>query len=56
VPYELAGDCYRPGDFLTALRDAWLVALAVEHRAAAEMREDSALGHITVQALRGGSQ
>jgi 2,4-dienoyl-CoA reductase-like NADH-dependent reductase (Old Yellow Enzyme family)/thioredoxin reductase len=56
VPYELAGDCYRPGDFLTALRDAWLVALAVEHRAAAEMRQDSALGHTTVQALRGGSQ
>ena len=55
VPYELAGDCYRPGDFLTALRDAWLVALAVEHRAAAELRQDSAHGHTTVQALRGGS-
>jgi len=30
VPYELVGDCYRPGDFLTALRDASMVALSVE--------------------------
>jgi 2,4-dienoyl-CoA reductase-like NADH-dependent reductase (Old Yellow Enzyme family)/NADPH-dependent 2,4-dienoyl-CoA reductase/sulfur reductase-like enzyme len=30
VPYELAGDCHRPGDFLTAIRDAALTALAVE--------------------------
>jgi hypothetical protein len=30
VPYELAGDCYRPGDFLTAIRDAAMVALSVE--------------------------
>ncbi|MCC6531253.1 MAG: FAD-dependent oxidoreductase [Burkholderiales bacterium] len=30
VAYELAGDCYRPGDFLAALRDAWMVALAVD--------------------------
>jgi len=29
VPYEFAGDCYRPGDFLTAIRDGWMVALAV---------------------------
>jgi NADPH-dependent 2,4-dienoyl-CoA reductase/sulfur reductase-like enzyme len=56
VPYELAGDCYRPGDFLTAIRDAWLVALAVEHRAAAEMRQVSALGQSTARALRGGSK
>jgi 2,4-dienoyl-CoA reductase-like NADH-dependent reductase (Old Yellow Enzyme family)/thioredoxin reductase len=32
VPYELVGDCYRPGDFLTAIRDASMVALCVEHR------------------------
>jgi len=30
--YALAGDCYRPGDFLSCLRDAWMVALSVEHR------------------------
>jgi hypothetical protein len=33
VPYELVGDCYRPGDFLTAIRDAAMVALSVEQRA-----------------------
>jgi len=32
VEYALAGDCYRPGDFLSCLRDAWMVALSVEHR------------------------
>ena len=32
VDYELAGDCYRPGDFLSCLRDGWLAALSVEHR------------------------
>jgi dimethylglycine catabolism A len=32
VEYELAGDCYRPGDFLSCLRDGWLAALSVDHR------------------------
>jgi 2,4-dienoyl-CoA reductase-like NADH-dependent reductase (Old Yellow Enzyme family)/thioredoxin reductase len=32
VDYELAGDCYRPGDFLSCLRDGWLAALSVDHR------------------------
>ena len=32
VDYELAGDCYRPGDFLTGIRDASMVALSVDHR------------------------
>src|SRR5450756_2291703 len=32
VEYALAGDCYRPGDFLSCLRDAWMVALSLEHR------------------------
>lgn len=30
VPYEYAGDCHRPGDFLSAIRDGWLVAMAVD--------------------------
>jgi len=30
VSYELAGDCYRPGDFLSAIRDGWMVALSVD--------------------------
>jgi len=32
VEYALAGDCNRPGDFLTCLRDAWMVALSIEDR------------------------
>ncbi len=32
VDYELAGDCYRPGDFLSCLRDGWLAALSLERR------------------------
>jgi len=29
VRYEFAGDCYRPGDFLAAIRDGWMVGIAV---------------------------
>jgi len=32
VPYAVVGDAYRPGDFLTCLRDAWLTALSVDNR------------------------
>jgi len=32
IEYALAGDCYRPGDFLTAIRDASMVAFSVDHR------------------------
>jgi NADPH-dependent 2,4-dienoyl-CoA reductase/sulfur reductase-like enzyme len=32
VEYALAGDCYRPGDFLSCIRDAWMVALSIEQR------------------------
>jgi pyruvate/2-oxoglutarate dehydrogenase complex dihydrolipoamide dehydrogenase (E3) component len=32
VPYALAGDANKPGDFLTCLRDAWMVALSVDRR------------------------
>jgi pyruvate/2-oxoglutarate dehydrogenase complex dihydrolipoamide dehydrogenase (E3) component len=32
IDYELAGDCYRPGDFLSCLRDGQLAALSVDHR------------------------
>lgn len=38
VPYALVGDANKPGDFLTCLRDAWMVALSVDHR----FREPSA--------------
>jgi len=30
VPYAVVGDAYRPGDFLSCLRDAWMVALSVD--------------------------
>jgi pyruvate/2-oxoglutarate dehydrogenase complex dihydrolipoamide dehydrogenase (E3) component len=32
IPYVLVGDCNQPGDFLTAIRDASMAALAVNHR------------------------
>jgi pyruvate/2-oxoglutarate dehydrogenase complex dihydrolipoamide dehydrogenase (E3) component len=32
VDYELAGDCYRSGDFLSCLRDGLLAAMSVDHR------------------------
>lgn len=32
VPYALVGDANKPGDFMTCLRDAWMVALSVDHR------------------------
>jgi 2,4-dienoyl-CoA reductase-like NADH-dependent reductase (Old Yellow Enzyme family) len=31
VPYELIGDCNRPGDFLSGIQDAQMAALALEH-------------------------
>jgi pyruvate/2-oxoglutarate dehydrogenase complex dihydrolipoamide dehydrogenase (E3) component len=30
VSYSLVGDCAQPGDFLTGIRDAWMVGLGVE--------------------------
>jgi 2,4-dienoyl-CoA reductase-like NADH-dependent reductase (Old Yellow Enzyme family)/thioredoxin reductase len=33
IPYARVGDCNAPGDFLAALRDAWMVALSVDERA-----------------------
>ena len=32
APYVLVGDCNRPGDFLTAIRDASMAALALDYR------------------------
>jgi 2,4-dienoyl-CoA reductase-like NADH-dependent reductase (Old Yellow Enzyme family)/thioredoxin reductase len=32
IPYARIGDCNAPGDFLAALRDAWMVALSVDER------------------------
>ncbi len=32
VPFAVVGDAYRPGDFLSCLRDAWMVALSIDHR------------------------
>jgi 2,4-dienoyl-CoA reductase-like NADH-dependent reductase (Old Yellow Enzyme family)/thioredoxin reductase len=33
IPYARVGDCNATGDFLAALRDAWMVALSVDERA-----------------------
>jgi 2,4-dienoyl-CoA reductase-like NADH-dependent reductase (Old Yellow Enzyme family)/thioredoxin reductase len=32
VSYSVIGDAYRPGDFLSCLRDAWMTALSVDRR------------------------
>ncbi|MGH8641802.1 MAG: FAD-dependent oxidoreductase, partial [Burkholderiales bacterium] len=34
APYALAGDCNQVGDFLTAVRDGWMLALGIDHRLA----------------------
>ncbi|MFM9969756.1 MAG: FAD-dependent oxidoreductase [Burkholderiales bacterium] len=34
VSYSLVGDCSQPGDFLSCIRDAWMVGLAIEQLAA----------------------
>ena len=40
APYVLVGDCNRPGDFMTAIRDASMVALAFDLRLEAEGRRE----------------
>jgi hypothetical protein len=32
IDYALVGDCSRPGDFLSCIRDAWMVALSTATR------------------------
>ncbi|MFL9899977.1 NAD(P)/FAD-dependent oxidoreductase [Paraburkholderia fungorum] len=32
IDHSLAGDAYRPGDFLSCIRDAWMLALSIETR------------------------
>jgi dimethylglycine catabolism A len=32
VPYALVGDCHTPGDFLSAIRDGWMVALGIDQQ------------------------
>ena len=32
LEYALAGDCNQPGDFMSCLRDAWMVALSIDQR------------------------
>ena len=32
VPYAIIGDAWKPGDFLSCLRDAWMTALSIDHR------------------------
>ena len=32
VPFTVIGDAYKPGDFLSCLRDAWMTALSIDRR------------------------
>jgi 2,4-dienoyl-CoA reductase-like NADH-dependent reductase (Old Yellow Enzyme family)/thioredoxin reductase len=43
VPYALIGDADKPGDFLSCLRDAWMVALSVDHRLRSPARATDSL-------------
>jgi len=31
APFVTVGDCHRPGDFMTCIRDAWMVGLSIDH-------------------------
>ena len=42
VPYSVIGDAYKPGDFLSCLRDAWMTALSIDHRFRNERRHQGA--------------
>jgi 2,4-dienoyl-CoA reductase-like NADH-dependent reductase (Old Yellow Enzyme family)/thioredoxin reductase len=39
VAHALVGDANKPGDFMSCLRDAWMVALSVDHRFRQELKE-----------------
>jgi 2,4-dienoyl-CoA reductase-like NADH-dependent reductase (Old Yellow Enzyme family)/thioredoxin reductase len=39
VSYAIVGDANKPGDFLSCLRDAWMVALSVDHRFRQHLKE-----------------
>ncbi|MGZ5154519.1 MAG: hypothetical protein ACXWC5_31240, partial [Burkholderiales bacterium] len=39
VAYAIVGDANKPGDFLSCLRDAWMVALSVDHRFRQDLKE-----------------
>jgi pyruvate/2-oxoglutarate dehydrogenase complex dihydrolipoamide dehydrogenase (E3) component len=39
VPFASVGDASTPGDFMSCLRDAWMVALSVDHRFRNELKE-----------------
>ncbi|HET7158062.1 MAG TPA: FAD-dependent oxidoreductase, partial [Burkholderiales bacterium] len=44
VAYALVGDANNPGDFMTCLRDAWMVALSVDQRFRFARAEVAAIG------------
>ena len=45
APYVLVGDCNQPGDFLTAIRDASMAALALNHLSEPLMAERGHRNH-----------
>jgi 2,4-dienoyl-CoA reductase-like NADH-dependent reductase (Old Yellow Enzyme family)/thioredoxin reductase len=42
IEHVLAGDCYRTGDFLSCIRDAWMAALSIETRFRTEPTDEKA--------------
>ncbi|MDB5804553.1 MAG: hypothetical protein JWN73_1875 [Betaproteobacteria bacterium] len=45
IPYARVGDCNAPGDFLAALRDAWMVAVSVTTQAERKAESASTAAH-----------
>jgi dimethylglycine catabolism A len=41
VPHTVVGDAWKPGDFLSCLRDAWMAALSVDYRFCGAQQESA---------------
>jgi len=48
VPFARVGDCNAPGDFLAAIRDAWMVALGIDNHPFPEKQPDAGSVHAEV--------
>lgn len=50
IPYERIGDCSAPGDFLAAVRDGWMAALALD---VARLQPRASVPHDSVSSIDG---
>ena len=52
IPHALVGDCNVPGDFLSGLRDAWMVGLVIDTLPAGQSSEAPDVPRPTTAAAR----